>query len=221
MISAAWVVLSWSIHGAIKRKAAFTLAMALMAACSALIFVALDPYLTAHPVQVLPEPIAEIRRLGLVERAFKMAVLRVEMADGQRIKNQHNAMNSAYDKITTTAVQGFGRFGPFGPRADDSTIRYDFAQDRGGMIWLPWVLAGAIWAWFAGREQSKSGEPPTAWALLIYFIVSLTVVTTYLPLAWNRYFLPIQAPSALLAASAAVAIVSRIYDRRLRVEVEG
>ena len=41
--------------------------------------------------------------------------------------------------------------------------------------------------------------------MLVHFAVAFAVVTLYLPMAWDRYLLPIQAPAALLAAGVAVA----------------
>ena len=67
----------------------------------------------------------------------------------------------------------------------------------------------------SGRGPSGS-QPPTAWAILIYFVVALSVVTVYLPMAWDRYFLPIQAPAALLAGL----VVAR-WPRRDRSFAEG
>ena len=41
---------------------------------------------------------------------------------------------------------------------------------------------------------------PTAWCLVAWAGVALGMVTAYLPMAWDRYQLPIQAPAALLAS---------------------
>jgi hypothetical protein len=43
---------------------------------------------------------------------------------------------------------------------------------------------------------------PTAWALAVWAGLAMAVVTAYLPMAWDRYQLPIQAPATLLAAVA-------------------
>ncbi len=98
------------------------------------------------------------------------------------------------------AVQGFGRFGPLGPRKSDSTRRYDLAQDWGAVLWFPLVLAGLGRSLLLGGRQFGIGQPPAAWALALWACLALTVVTAYLPMAWDRYQLPIQAPAALLAA---------------------
>jgi hypothetical protein len=80
------------------------------------------------------------------------------------------------------------------------------------LIWLPWVLAGVWWAILRGRRQVAEGEPPTAWAVLIQAVVALAAVTSYLPLAWDRYFLTLQSGSAVLAAGVAVMALDRILQ---------
>ena len=79
------------------------------------------------------------------------------------------------------------------------------------MVWLPWVAGRGV----SGRRPRvarsvEAGEPPTAWAVLVHFAVAFAVVTLYLPMAWDRYLLPIQAPAALLAAGVAVAAAGRL-----------
>jgi hypothetical protein len=188
-------------------------AAGLLAAMLALVvFLLLDPFLTAHPPRALPPQLARIDRMGLAERARFMRDLRLDVAAGQKERFAHNALNGPYDKLSTTAVQGFGRFGPLGPSHTDSTKRYDWTQDWGAVVWLPLVAAGCFWAWRRGRAQANAGEPPTAWAVLVYFTVALGVVSIYVPLAWDRYFLSIQAPSILIAAGAVAALASRLLE---------
>jgi hypothetical protein len=197
-------------------KSGFSFAMLMAAIISGLVFIALDPYMTALPRRAINSRMVEIRRMGLVERAKRMADLRLEMAQGQKLAFPHNALYSAYDKVSTTFVQGFGRFGPMGPRVNDSRIRYDFRQDRGALLWLPWVIASAMWAAWFGWEQARRGHPPVSWAILDYFLVALTVVMAYVPMAWDRYFLSLQAPSALLGAGFAVALAREVRQRVFR-----
>ena len=78
------------------------------------------------------------------------------------------------------------------------------AQDRGAILWLPWVALGLVAAIARGRSQLRAGEPPAAWAIAAQSLVALLVVTSFIPLAWDRYFLSIQPGSALLGAFAAV-----------------
>jgi hypothetical protein len=216
MVVAAWAVLAFVARPG-GRAAGALAGAAVSFAVAALVFVAGNPFLTAHPQGALPPGMAAIERASVWQRARMMADLRVQNARGQQVKNRHNALLTPWDKVSVVAVQGFGRFGPFGPAHNDSTKRYDRPQDWGAWLWAPCVVAGAVWAVMRGRSQAASGAPPTAWALLAYGAVALGVVTAYLPLAWDRYFLSLQAPSALLVSGAAVACVDgvgRVLSRR-------
>jgi 4-amino-4-deoxy-L-arabinose transferase-like glycosyltransferase len=210
MVLAGWAVLGAVLRGRVVSAVGSGLAglLAVVAACGT--FVVLDPFLTAHPPPPLPPALAALDRAWLGERARLRAELRVKVASGQQEMFPHNALHTPLDKAATTAVQGFGRFGPLGPAHSDSTRRYDLAQDWGALLWLPCVVAGLAVAVAQGRAQRAAGEPPTSWAVAVQFIIVLVVVTAYLPLAWDRYFLSMQAPASLLAAGAAVAGARRL-----------
>ncbi len=212
LVVAAWVVLTFFLRRALlPRKIGFAGMAALLGVVAAVEFVALDPFLTASPRRHLARPLEAIRQRNPAERARMMLALRWKVSADQKQIFPHNALNTAAEKVSVVAVQGFGRFGPLGPSHSDSTRRFDARQDRGALVWLPWVTAGAIWAGLRGREQDLSGSPPTAWALLAHFGVAIVVVTAYLPMAWDRYFLPLQGPSCLLAAGAAAATATRLW----------
>jgi 4-amino-4-deoxy-L-arabinose transferase-like glycosyltransferase len=212
MVLATWVVLAIALTGPSKRSLGFAVSMLLAVAAASVTLVALNPFLTAHPTSRVPQVIPEIEKASVLERARRMADLRLEVARGQKDLFPHNALWTASDKASSAAVQGFGRFGPFGPSHSDSTRRYDAAQDWGALIWLPWTALGAVWAFLQGRTQWRAGVPPTSWALLVQFVVTLAVVTAYLPMAWDRYFLSVQAPASLMAAGAAVAVANRVIQ---------
>ena len=109
----------------------------------------------------------------------------------------NDALKTVPDKLKAVAVQGFGRFGPFGPRGwTDSTIRFDWKQDRGALVWLPWVAIGFVLALLRGRNQFRTGQPPASWAIVVEAGLALLIVTAFIPLAWDRYFLSIQPGSA-------------------------
>jgi hypothetical protein len=116
---------------------------------------------------------------------------------------------SITDKAKVILVQGFGRFGLFGPRAADSTRRYDLRQDWGAFLWLPIVCFGFYQSLRLGVAQLRAGEPPAALALVVWAVCAWVVVTLYLPMAWDRYQLPIQSGNALLVAVG----VSALWDR--------
>jgi hypothetical protein len=205
-IIAAWALLATALpRRPIARKVAVALAAVLAAAVAASTFVALNPYLTARPVGPLPEEIAELARRTVGQRAAWLVHYRLMAARNQQAHYDTYALRTAPEKLAAVAVQGFGRFGLFGPYRSDSTQRFDWSQDWGGLIWFPWVAAGACWAAARGRRQLAAGAAPTAWAILVEAAVALAVVTVYLPLAWDRYYLSLQPGSALLAAGMAVA----------------
>jgi 4-amino-4-deoxy-L-arabinose transferase-like glycosyltransferase len=214
MVLAGWALLGAVLRGGVVSALGSGLAglFAVVAACGT--FVVLDPFLTAHPPRPLPAPLAALDRASLAERARLLAELRVGVASSQQEMFPHNALHTPLDKAETAAVQGFGRFGPLGPAHSDSTRRYDLAQDWGVVLWLPCVAAGLAVAVARGRGQRAAGEPPTSWAVAVQFVIVLVVVTAYLPLAWDRYFLSLQAPASLLAAGAAAAGVRRLARLR-------
>jgi 4-amino-4-deoxy-L-arabinose transferase-like glycosyltransferase len=222
IVVAAWVLLALALPNAPPlRKVRVILAALMIAVVAPLTFVALNPFMTARPTRPLspqPGPMAKfpppaaVARMDTWQRARLIVQTRLDVSRGQQASFWHNALHALPERIQVVAVQGYGRFGPFGPRGrTDSTKRFDGAQDWGGWIWGPWVLAGACWAVVRGRGQLAAGEPPTAWAVLIEALVALAVVTAYLPMAWDRYQLPIQAGSALLAAGVATAAVDRLW----------
>lgn len=173
-----------------------------------------NPFLTAHPAPPLSPAQAALERNGPLGRARMSAALRVRVASEQQTMFPHNATTGPLAKLATTAVQGFGRFGPLGPAHADSTRRYDLDQDWGAMVWLPLVAIGLGAALAAGRRESSSGAAPLGWAVAVQFLVTLGVVAAYLPMAWDRYFLSLQAPSALLVSIAAAGPVARLARRR-------
>ena len=156
--------------------------------------------MTAHPPEPLPEGLRPTAELPTWKRLELLLYHRRDVSREQQQVFSHNALHSLAEKARVIAVQGFGRFGPLGPAKSNSTIRYDSAQDRGALLWLPVVAAGFVTALWLGQRQARSGAAPTAWALCVWSLLALTVVTVYLPMAWDRYQLPIQAPAALLAS---------------------
>ena len=148
--------------------------------------------------------------MNLRERVGLLVSYRMWSSRSQQVAFPHNALVTPAEKIKAIAVQGFGRFGPLGPRRFDSTRRFDWAQDWGAVIWWPCVIGGVAWAWARGRRQRAAGEPPTAWAILAEAAVACGVVTAILPMAWDRYYLSLQPATALLAAGGLVAAFDRL-----------
>jgi 4-amino-4-deoxy-L-arabinose transferase-like glycosyltransferase len=181
----------------------------------------------------LPSQLQAMSKRNLGQRFRKLVDQRLEVSNHQKIGFPHNALNDLGEKAKVFAVQGFGRFGPlgpsgsdlpprqkpnnlqphewapFGPVGSDSRVRYDIRQDWGLIIWAPLVLIGLFQSFRLGRKQFRAGEAPTALALILWVAITWSVVTIYLPMAWDRYLMPPQSVNALLAALA----ISAIYDR--------
>ncbi|WP_422925978.1 ArnT family glycosyltransferase [Singulisphaera sp. PoT] len=205
VLLSAMAVAYW--HASVGRRFEFVAAGIVAGLVSLATFVAFNPFVTAHPQQKNSAQIQAFEKMKWWERAIYLVTFRANVSSGQQKAFPHNALRTAPEKLETVAVQGFGRFGPMGPKQTDSTRRFDFAQDKGAIVWLPWVLAGGVLAWLAGRRQWREGEPTTGWALLAISLVSLVVVSSYLPLAWDRYFISLQPWSALLGAAPLAALL--------------
>jgi 4-amino-4-deoxy-L-arabinose transferase-like glycosyltransferase len=210
MTIAAWAGLAWAIpRGTGWGWLWFAMGAMLAAVAAGFAFMALNPYMTARdPVfRVVDPDVAGPRSPGPYGAWGRFRLLidhRRAMSAGQQEKFSHNALKTIPERAKVVAVQGFGRFGPFGPVKSDSTIRYDMRQDWGAFVWFPLGLAALGYALAYGRAQSRRREAPAAWAVATWALVALAVVTLYLPMAWDRYLLPIQAPFSLLAAAAIV-----------------
>jgi hypothetical protein len=223
MTLAAWAILAITLRRCSSRGRFLVVAGTGLAGATAFgTFMALNPFVTAMPSGALPGELAAIRSQGVVERCGELIRLRLEVPRVQQQQFSHNALTTPGGKLGAVAVQGFGRFGPLGrQRFDavkrrwwfDSTLRYDWRQDAGALVWLPLVVAGAVAYARRGRGQIQSGTPPTAWAVLLQAGVALVTVTAFLPLAWDRFFISIQAGSCLLAAGAIVALVDHLAAR--------
>jgi hypothetical protein len=168
------------------------------------VFLELNPFMTVHPTGRLPASARKVAEMGPGQRFEYLIEHRRQVSRNQQHTFSHNALHTLPERAKVVVVQGFGRFGPLGPGKSDSTVRYDWAQDWGAILWLPLVAAGFVISVRLGRKQYQEQTPPMAWLLTIWACLAPSVVTAYLPMAWDRYQLPIQAPAALLAAIALV-----------------
>lgn len=162
------------------------------------LFIWLNPFLYGTPGGLGAANTKIFAEMGLVDRLKYMLDHRISVSAAGQKTFPHDALPTLADKAKAIVIQGFGRFSPFGPRPDDSRTRYQWRQDWPALVWLPWVLAGA---WLALFKQEVN-EQKIGRLIFIYWLVSLVVVGAFLPLAWNRYFLPLAVPSILLAAGA-------------------
>ncbi len=209
--SAAMVLGAWCLVALVlpsvpaSRRIAFGLGTILAAVVAGAAWLALNPYLTAHPVGkppadlMGPAPAEE----SVAARFNRMLRHRVQVSrDAQRIF-PHDALPGVPQKLVAVAVQGFGRFGPLGRWDHDSTVpypRFAWGRDAGAVVWLPCVLAGGFILLVQGLAQTRSGQPPAAWALVVLCAVSTATILFFIPLAWDRYYLPIQSPAIVAGA---------------------
>jgi hypothetical protein len=225
MVIAGWAALGLALPafpaGRRLRLAGGALAASVVALAT---FVALNPFVTARPRGTPPpllfEPVAPSE--DIPTRLRKVGEHRAEVSRAAPSRFAEYAFGSPLDRAATVAVQGLGRFGPLGPRdrvLDRALPRYDLGRDWGAALWLPAVLAGLAWAAARGRVQLRDREPPTAWALIVHAAIAWATVAAFIPLAWDRYVLPVVPAATLLGASALVAAVDRIArHRRLQAE---
>jgi 4-amino-4-deoxy-L-arabinose transferase-like glycosyltransferase len=214
MVIAVWAVM------AVGRTKALSIGFAAAAGVvGASVFVLTNPFFYADPKGLKDTNFAEFEQKTVVERIAYVLEHRVSVsAKGQELF-PNDALTSLPQKAAALVVQGFGRFSPFGPRIDDSRVRFDVRQDWPVVVWLPWVAAGA---WVAWNDRQRDGRMAGPY-VLAYWIVAVVTVGAFLPLAWNRYYLPIVIPSILLAAGAASeaaeAVVRKIRPNRSTADV--
>ncbi len=203
----------WRMRTSIVAGGATAVAMMLLT------MVFFNPTYTCHPrvPTTQPEFVERIQEPPWA-RFRRMVQFRLSTAEGQRkmAKFDRDVVRGPADKTAVFAVQGFGRFGPLGPSHSNSEVRYDVGQDWGLIVWWPIVILGIVRTARIGRRQIREGQAPTAWALLVWASIAWLVVAAYLPLAWDRYFLPIQAPNALLGAVALMGLLERRESKEVR-----
>lgn len=206
------VVGAWMVYGLVlqprstRKRVSSLLCLAVIGIIALIVFVELNPCVTARPPSVGSIPLMSPLplRQSIPARLGEIVQHRVNVSRMGQNGFPNDALRTVSDKLSALAIQGFGRFGPFGPQVSDSTKRYDAAQDWGVVIWLPLVLLGLVRFLTPGRARQKATTPSVAWVVPLAYFVSLVTVGLFLPLAWDRYFLPIQSGSCLLAAGAIV-----------------
>lgn len=203
------VIVAWAGMAAGRTKALSVGFAALAALIGAIVFLLLNPFLYADPKGLKASNFAQFEPMTVVERGFFLLKHRVDVsAQGQKTFPA-DALTNVPQKAAALVVQGFGRFSPLGPRRDDSRTRFDPAQDWPIVIWLPWVVAGAALAWRDGHNPRTAAGP----YLLVWFGAAVVTVGAFLPLAWNRYYLPIVIPSIVLASGFADAAIRAVAAR--------
>jgi 4-amino-4-deoxy-L-arabinose transferase-like glycosyltransferase len=221
LVVAAWVALAAGRRGVpAGRRAGVAIGAVLAGLLGFATLLAINPTLTARPrpqaVALLPESSRAYAPLGPVGRLLGVIRQRARISGVQQRVYPHYALLRPAERLGIAAVQGFGRFSPLGARYSNVSVRYDRAQDWPVVLWLPLCALGAFAMAREGRRQRDRGEPPAAWAALALVGVTIGTVVAYLPMAWDRYLLPIQPPAALLAAAAIGAGIDRARGARAR-----
>lgn len=218
MVLVAWAGLGSLLPGTSWKSWGALMAGTMTAGLAALTtFVVLNPALTANPPGPVAGDFLELSRKGWPARTWEVIRFRASVSSEAKDQFPDDALRTATDKITAVAVQGFGRFGPLGPSHTDSTARLDRRQDWGAWAWAPLVALGTIAAGWRGLRKVRQGELPGDWCLLLYACVAIATVTAFIPLAWDRYFLSIQAGNALMAGVVLESVVDRIRSSRTKV----
>jgi 4-amino-4-deoxy-L-arabinose transferase-like glycosyltransferase len=213
VIVAAWAGVAAFAPGLARKKKLVAAVGVLVTIVTALLLqVALNPYLTARPRGVLPDRARPLLTMNPWQRFLFQVRHRIELSDDQKKTFPNDALHTVTEKAEVAVVQGLGRFGAFGPCLSDSRVRFDRRQDRGLMFWTPLVLLGLVESIGLFMRQCRAGAPPTGLALLIWAGLAWSVVVVYLPMAWDRYLLPVQPVNALLAALAATMVWERVVE---------
>ena len=211
MVLAAWAPLVAAVPGVTPRRLATYVGALLVAGLASLVvFVGLNPFVYARPATGSSGPLLRLARMGPGERLREIVRHRVNVSRHGQDTFPNDATRTVSEKAAVVAVQGFGRFGPFGPAHGDSTRRFDLKQDWGAIVWWPIVAFGTAVAFARGAASRRAGRPPTAWCILVYAAVAFVAVTLFIPLAWDRYCMSIQPCSMLLGAVGAAALAERV-----------
>lgn len=201
------VLVVWSLVCLIKSPR-ISLQLVLAGFSGAILFILLNPFFYANPKGLREPQFDALRQKNLPERLKFMMDHRVGVSqEGQKLF-PNDALTTIPQKISVLIVQGFGRFSPIGPIRDNSERRFDPAQDWPVVLWLPLVVWGLRAALLDKSQNQMSNR-----FIITYWVCSLVVVGAFLPLAWNRYMLPLVIPSSILAAGGAIDLYHRLLIR--------
>ncbi|GIW87773.1 MAG: hypothetical protein KatS3mg108_2097 [Isosphaeraceae bacterium] len=213
MVLAAWLVLGWVLRP--QHAVAWVGAGLVVSLLAVGTFVVLNPYVTARPTGEPPRLMmgAAAEEESPLARLERMIRHRAEVSQHAKRAFPEYALWTPVEKLAAVVVQGLGRFGPLGPADHDSRVpypRFAWSRDWGAAPWGLAVVAGMVVLVRRGRMQWRSGEPATGWAIVVMALVVFGVVTSFLPLAWDRYYLPLQPAAALLGGAALTEAARRI-----------
>jgi 4-amino-4-deoxy-L-arabinose transferase-like glycosyltransferase len=182
------------------------------------VFVLLNPFMTARPslaAGVTNKQTYELAAMNVLERARFLVRFRQEWTR-DALANEHfqqDWLRTTKERARMTVWEGFGRYSPIGPRDirnSDPRPETERFQDYGrarALVWLPFVGLGTVLALATGWRDFRRGTAPLPWAVVLYLVSSMAIVVGMIPLNWDRYYLPLQAPAALLASMGVAATI--------------
>ena len=120
----------WATPGP-RDKARLVIALGGVGLTALIVFVGLNPFVTAHPSSAASEPLMAPKppNQSVRERLVEVVQHRIDVSASGQKSFSKDALPSFDQKAAVLAVQGFGRFSPFGPRHSDSRRRFDLEQD--------------------------------------------------------------------------------------------
>ncbi len=202
------------------------ISVAAIAAGSLAIFVVLNPFLTSRPQLAAnsPREQREIAAKGFVGRARFLVQFRREWSR-DATRNEYfrkDWLLTISDRLRMTLWEGFGRFSALGPRnirtiepRPDKELFSDYRR-AWSLIWFPLCLLGFGWTLADGWQAVRTDRMPQAWGLAMYATVTIgLMVLIMLPLNWDRYYLPMQACSAVLVPYGIVSSLNRLRSHPL------
>lgn len=206
LVIGGWLAMGFGMKGVSAGRKALLVGSSVAAGAIAFgVMLGTNPTLTANPP--LPRDASvelhELVSQGPVDRAKALVKFRSEVSKSQQSmpKFQEYALETIAEKVPVVVVQGFGRFGPLGPRRSDSTKRFDWGQDWGGLLWGPLVMVGLVGVG-RGAFREEGNREMAGRAMMAMAMVTMTVVVIMIPLAWDRYLLSMQPVAAVFGAVA-------------------
>lgn len=216
---AGMVIVAWAAMAEDRTRSLSIGYAALAALAGVIVFLGLNPFFYAEPQGLKGSNFAEFESMTFVERINYFRNHRESVLEKGQELFPDDALKTLPQKAAAMAIQGFGRFSPLGPRYDNSEVRFELSQDWPVIVWLPLVAAGAVLA----LRDCRNPEYKQGLFLLVWFSVAVIAIGAFLPLAWNRYYLPIVAPSIVLASGVVDALIrsclTRIRARRGQTDV--
>ena len=203
--------LTWLLPGlSIGRKLTVTVGTIVTVAFALVLAVALNPYFTAKPTGSMPHGHADAslqKRVGAVSLSSGLSPRSLRNSESETIR-----MTPCGDcpkrpaSFWLRASAGSARSGPARriPKFDTT-----FARTGGCSSGCRSSVSGST-RQCAGLGRASGRQAAGCAAVVVWAVCAWVVVTLYLPMAWDRYQLPIQSGNALLAAIGLASLWKRL-----------